>query len=189
MRRGFKSHAERLAVEQRGEMGYSVMAALDPRELAEYLAIPVLTFSECAASAKLGGSFSLALRQLREHVSAITIFDGYRRVIVHNHQNAPTRQAADLTHEIAHALLEHEPVELNDPQYYPERRNEQEDEADFLAGALLIPRDGALQLIRDGISEQAVAEHYGVSFVLARWRIRGTGIYRQLDNTRKRRSI
>jgi Zn-dependent peptidase ImmA (M78 family) len=51
-----------------------------------------------------------------------------------------------------------------------------EAEADFLAGTLLVPRDGALALYKRKLPLASIAERYGVSEQLCRWRINETGI-------------
>lgn len=57
---------------------------------------------------------------------------------------------------------------------------EQEDEADWLASALLIPRDALHALRRSGQSSDEIASYFGVSKPLAEWRIRMTGVDTQL---------
>lgn len=42
-------------------------------------------------------------------LSALTVFDGARRLIVHNEQHSAPRQASDICHEQSHGLLLHEP--------------------------------------------------------------------------------
>jgi|SRR5215469_3379281 len=46
--------------------------------------------------------------------SAVTVFCGHKRYIIHNENNHPNRQASDLAHEISHTLLEHLPAPISD---------------------------------------------------------------------------
>ena len=56
----------------------------------------------------------------------------------------------------------------------------QEDEADWLAGAILVPREGALRWLADGGSMTGGAVHFGVSAQLFSWRANHTGVVTQL---------
>lgn len=55
-----------------------------------------------------------------------------------------------------------------------------EEEADWLAGYMLLPRDGLWSHCNAGLDAEAVADHYGVSRQLAIWKIGVTGVKRQL---------
>ena len=56
---------------------------------------------------------------------------------------------------------------------------EQEEEADWLAGALLLPRSGLLSVYRRTSSSEAIGHIFGVSTKLVDWRLRMTGILMQ----------
>ena len=60
-----------------------------------------------------------------------------------------------------------------------------EDEATWLGGALLVPRDGALNLVRRGIELPSIARNFGVSEALCRWRINETGVAQQIRRLSK----
>lgn len=60
-----------------------------------------------------------------------------------------------------------------------------EQEANWLGAALLVPRDGALELARGGATPVEISAHYGVSELLGTWRVAQTGIYQQLERTRR----
>jgi hypothetical protein len=181
---GFKTEAEVLATEQRRELGLEVTDRFDPFALADHLAIPVISFAECAR--RMGGSSSSVshVGLLHKHVSAVTAFRGRRRIILFNDSSVPARRRSDLSHELSHTLLEHPPTLLHDPARY-QPNADLEDEAEFLGGALLVPRAGALELMAKGMSTSDVADHYGVSLQMARWRVRGTGIVKQLERRRR----
>ena len=50
-----------------------------------------------------------------------------------------------------------------------------EDEANWLSGALLVPEEGALMVVRRGWSLAEAAEHYGVTEQMVRFRVNVTG--------------
>lgn len=181
LRRGFKAEAERIAAEIRAELNLSLDDRLDPLSLARHLCIPVLEIGDLAA---LSSNPSLGDYFLIEDVdclSALTLFDGTKRTIIHNESHAPTRQVSNLAHEISHCLLEHVPEPLVHPDGRRCWNEEVEAEATWLAGALLVPRAGALKLARSGFGEEVIARHFGVSTSLCRWRMNETGITSQLQ--------
>jgi hypothetical protein len=184
VRRGFKTEAEAISLEKRGELKLEPVDPLDPFELAERLAIPVVSFDDCGDFAGLDRHARAVLSALSDRVCALTACVGHARVIIYDDRNARTRQVSDIAHELSHTLLEHEPTPIDHPECYFERDVEIEEEANILAGALLVPREGALALARGGMSDEDLAAHYGVSIAMARWRSGMTGIRLQVQRGR-----
>jgi len=110
-RRGFKAEAEQIAQEVRADLGSSLRDRLDPLRLAHELDIPVWPLSRLPTAIPHLDDIADAVAYLsltdRAALSAVTVFSGTARVIVHNDAHAPARQASNLTHELAHALLLH----------------------------------------------------------------------------------
>jgi hypothetical protein len=183
LRRGFKTEATNVARDTRAELGLGPVAPLDPRVLAEYLAIPIVPLSDFAAD------IPAAVRYFRGRgdgeFSAATIFAGTERLIVHNDAHAPGRQANDLAHELSHALLFHEPKPELNALGCRDWDGDAEDEANFLAGVLLVPEEVTIAVVRRGLSLEAAAEAYGVSRPLMRWRINATGARVRVARARK----
>lgn len=183
-RRGFKAEAERIALEVRGELKLETTDPLDAFELAAHLEIPVYGLRELrrfSANPVFVGLFS-GLEQ--DSFSAVTVFVGIRRIIIHNETHAPTRQLSNLAHEISHCLLEHAPTPINSSGCRHWEKDV-EDEASWLGAALLVPRGGALQLALEGLGVSEIAATFGVSEALCRWRIAQTGIASQLQRRRR----
>jgi Zn-dependent peptidase ImmA (M78 family) len=180
LRRGFKAEAERIASEIRTELSLNSTSRLDPHSLAAHLEIPVLKIRDCARLAEDSTSLKHLTHVDPDSFSAITVFIGTRRYIIHNEAHAPTRQANDIVHEIAHCLLEHPPSPVTDHRGCRCWNKTLEDEANWLAGALLVPREGALALARSGLTLEQIATNLGVSEQLCRWRIHQTGVAHQL---------
>lgn len=172
-RRGFKSEANATAREIREELGLTARDRLDPLSLANYLEVPVVPLSD------YGQDAPFALRHFSkvevEAFSAGTIFDGPRRTIVHNDSHSPGRQASNLTHELGHALLLHDPTPALDDRGCRLWNQNIEDEAQWLAGALLITEDAALWIARGGASISQAAVHFGVSEPMITYRLNVTG--------------
>ena len=172
LRRGFKADAERVAAEVRRDMGLTNLECLDPFRLATFLDIPVLALSSlCRTHPKIG----YLLHIEPDVFSAVTVFSGTRRVIVHNDGHALTRQASNLAHEIAHSLLFHPPTPPLDDRGSRLWNQDIEDEASWLGGALLIPLQAALSVAYKRWSEEETARHFGVSSQMVRFRINATG--------------
>ena len=174
-RRGFKTQAERLSMELRAELRLGAMERLDPRALAQHLAIPVVDPSDLRASGASAAAVYHFQRVATDVVSAFTVVDGFKRLIVINDAHAPTRQASDLAHELSHVVLEHEPhqgVIQNGCRVWDDSM---EAEANWLGGALLVPRDAALHVARQGLAINEAAIDFGVSEQMMRWRLDHTG--------------
>jgi len=107
LRRGFKAEANSTADEVRGELGLGFLDPLDPLHLAAHLVIPVLGLSELTGAAQ-GVEYLTHVEP--SAFSAITVFRGRRRLIVHNDEHALGRRNSNVTHELAHGLLLHPPT-------------------------------------------------------------------------------
>ena len=183
LRRGFKSEAAALGREIRDEMGLDTMDPLDPHQLALHLDIPILPLSAFAGT--LAGARHF-LSTEREALSALTVFDGHRRTIVHNDSHSKARQNSNLMHELSHGLLLHEPAPALDSLTGCRNWNDlNEEEADWLAGELLITSDMALAVARGQISAWDARKSYGVSERMLRWRVNITGAARRVQRQRR----
>ncbi|WP_371878748.1 ImmA/IrrE family metallo-endopeptidase [Conexibacter sp. DBS9H8] len=105
-------------------------------------------------------------------------FIGTRRVVVHNDAHAITRQRADLSHELAHAILLHQPHPAI-AGVPPRFDREQEDEARWLGGVLLVLDDFCVACARRGIDIPDAAARMGISEQLMRWRFNMSGARRR----------
>jgi hypothetical protein len=178
-RYGFKTEAECFAISLRAELGLTVADRLDCVALAAHLEIPVMPLQDLrqhGADAK-----NIAhLMGSRSGFSAMTICAGTRKLIVYNPRHPMTRRANSLAHEISHVLLEHPPAPALGAGGCRNWDRQLEDEADWQAAALLVPRDGAFSWLRAGGDLGDGAEHFGVSVALFRWRANMTGVTKQL---------
>lgn len=172
-RRGFKSEANATAREIREELRLTERDRLDPFLLATHLGVPILPLSDFSGDAPFAhqhfGEVEVGT------FSAATVFDGPRRTIVHNDSHSPGRQASNLTHELGHALLLHEPTPTLDDRGCRLWNENIENEAQWLAGALLVTEDAALWIARGGATVAAAALHLGVSEQMVIYRLNVTG--------------
>jgi Zn-dependent peptidase ImmA (M78 family) len=183
LRRGFKSEANATARGIRTEMGLSPMAPLDPRALAEHLAIPVLTLSSMGEDAPYAVHHFSSVSPAE--FSAMTVFCGTRRVIVYNDSHSNGRQASDIAHELSHGILLHPPRPALDAKGCRHWNDDVEDEAEWLSGALLISEEAALSIARRRLPLDQAATFYGVSQQMVRWRLGTTGAQKRLARTRQ----
>jgi hypothetical protein len=175
LRRGFKAEADRLAVLMRKELGVAPTSALDPRKLAAHLEIPVSDFSAAIAA---NPRIEPLLGSARGAISALTVYAGFRRGIWVNDCHDPGRQNSSISHELSHALLLHTPGPALDSFGCRHWNGDIEDEADWLAGFLLIPNDAARAIVRYRMSDEAAAAKYGVSKQMLTWRLNMSGARR-----------
>ena len=130
------------------------------------------------------GLSDVSLRQLTsidpEGWSAVTLKVLNTRLVIVNSAHTPARQRSSLAHEFAHLILEHEPGRIDVSKkghlLLSSYEKEQEEEAEWLSGALLVPRAGLVRLFRSSQDDHALAGRFGVSESLIQWRLRMTGI-------------
>jgi len=181
LRRGFKTEAENRSIAARRSLKLASGAPLDPWTYADHLKVVVLDFDNLDLSPS-------CVRQLihgdPESWSAMTLKIGNVFGIVVNPAHQPTRQRSDLMHELAHIELQHVParVEVSKSGFLllSDYSEEQEQEADWLGAALLVPREGLMRLRRQQKPVSEIAQHFGVSNVLCEWRLRMTGVDTQI---------
>ena len=182
LRRGFKTEVEALVKEVRAELELAKLDRLDPHQLACHLEIPVVALSD------LSEDLSGAQRFLsvdREAFSAVTVFSGHRRMIVHNDSHSPARQNSNLTHELSHGLLLHEPAPALDSFTGCRNWNDtNEAEANWLGGVLLVNNDMALAVARGRLTRKQARERFGVSEDMLRWRLDMTGANKRVARER-----
>ena len=179
MRRGFKTEANAVAHEVRAELSLSRTSPLDVWRLAEHLEIPVIALSSFHRAAP--DAARLFLNGGQGMFSGVTVFRGPRRAIVYNDAHAPGRQANDVGHELSHGLLLHAPTAAIDGRGCRVWDGEAEAEANWLSGALLVPEEAAIQIVRRGWSMREAAARYGVTPKMIQYRINVTAARRRVQ--------
>jgi IrrE N-terminal-like domain len=184
-RRGFKTWCENAAKGFRRDLRLPLNSPLDPRLLAEHLKILVWTPQDVASRTNLDPRH---LKQLLVHDSsswsAVTLILPRHKLIIVNSEHAPVRQNSDIMHELAHLILEHPPARVDMTSHglmiLDTYNKTQEEEANWLAGALLVPRDGLLQVLSRNSRDDHAASHFCVSTKMLAMRRQLTGIDVQL---------
>lgn len=181
-RRGFKTEANSLTADVRIELGLGMFDPLDPHALAAWLEIPIVRLSEFADQAP---AVKHLLEVEQEVFSAVTVFAGSRRTIVHNDAHAPTRQCSNLTHELAHGLLQHPPTPALDNTGCRHWDQDIEDQASWLSGALLVSEPATIAIAKGRWTVASAADHFGVSPAMIRFRLNATGAPRRVQRSRR----
>lgn len=103
-------------------------------------------------------------------------------LIMYNPTHSPARHQADLMHECSHVLLKHPMVGFSPETGLPVRDVRHEDEAIYLGGCLQIPRLGLSWAVQYGYTCMQVAQHFGASEDMVRFRSNMTRIHFRLSS-------
>ena len=178
LRRGFKSEAERIARRVRANLGVSAAHSVTPELVAGLLGIEIRAGDELIPREQFielekaqPGSFSACTLQPSTN----------RVVVVYNPLSASSRRQSDLAHELAHTLLDHElsRIERLGDVTFLSCDQTQEEEAAWLSGCLLLPRELLLAEVGRGAGATEIARKCGVSEDMAQYRLNVTGVARQ----------
>lgn len=173
LRRGFKTEANKYSREFREEMGLKPYEPLCPWGLSDLLGIPIIPLSEFMNDCPTETHY---LTQIdRECFSAVTVFQGHRRLIVHNDSHHPRRQASNIAHELSHGILQHPPTEPFNEHGCRNFNQAIEEEANWLGPALLISEEAALHIIKTGMSIDEAVNVYRATDDVINMRINVTG--------------
>jgi Zn-dependent peptidase ImmA (M78 family) len=183
VRRGFKSEAERRATEIRERLGCGDNDPVPLDALASDLGVRMVSADKLVPIEQLE-----ELRELQADAFSAATFrlsDG-RRIVVYNPLHSPGRTRSNQAHELAHIALGHtlRTVEKVGDQPFVTCDVEQEEEADWMGGCLLLPRPVLLRAAYDGKTAAQIAEEHGTSETMARFRLNASGVLVQVGRAR-----
>jgi hypothetical protein len=184
--RGFKTWAERMSISIRHELGLYPTDPLPPQSLADHLGVILWTPKNVPGLPE--EIMNRLLRTDPRGWSAVSIQVEKTRLIIFNPTTSKGRQTNDITHELAHILLEHPPTTvILSADFNIAMRTfdqKQEDEANWLAGCLLLPREALVFARQRKWTNEMIAEKYNVSRTLATYRTNMTGVNLQFSRGR-----
>ena len=170
-----------MAVAARKALGLDAIAPLNPAQYAAHIGVHILTLEE------LGLSDS-ARRQLLEvdsrSWSGMAIRESGLTGVFVNPTHPPERRASTMMHELSHVVLKHVPIRVDVSSagilLVSEYSEDDEEEANWLSGALLLPREALKHYRGKGWQPARIKMHFGVSDDMYTWRIRMTGVEVQM---------
>lgn len=184
MKRGFKAEAERLAAELRAGLGKPSHEPIDLQSIARHLDVDIVRADELIALSRLE-----ELQEVQpDAFSAATFKIGNGKlVVVYNPLHSVGRTNSNVAHELAHILLSHDVrnIEIVGKYKFLTCDSEQEEEADWLAGCLLLPRDLLYAEARRGLGAAEIAQKFKTSEPMARFRLNASGVLVQLARQRR----
>jgi len=174
-----------MAAAAREALGLSAIAPLKPEQYATHVGVEILTIDEMGLSEE---SRCQLLEVDKGSWSGMAIRESGLIGVLVNPTHSPERQASTMMHELSHVVLKHVPVRVDVSSagilLVSEYSEDDEEEANWLSGALLLPRD-ALKHYRDkNWSPTKIMAHFGVSQDMYNWRIRMTGVDVQMRRSR-----
>ncbi|MYJ25485.1 MAG: ImmA/IrrE family metallo-endopeptidase [Holophagales bacterium] len=187
LRRGFKAEAERLAKDIWDEMRLDPNDSMDALKLAEHLGCIVRSAKTLVDLAKLE-----ELYRIQEDAFFACTFElpRNRYAIVFNPLMSDRRRNSDVAHEVAHIVLGHSLSRLErlgDVAFLTYDKK-QEDEAAWLSGCLLLPRFALINDLRRRRNSATIAKGRTLSREMVDYRVRVTGVARQLAAAQRRRA-
>ena len=186
MERGFKSRSEEMSRSLRAELGLDQAAPLPAEQLASYLGVYLWSVEDLGLAP---ADVTQLVRSDPDSWSAITVSAADRDAIILNPSHRRGRYSSDVIHELAHLLLGHEPSTI----FFAGQENlalrgfnkAAEEEANWLAGALLLPRDALVRLRAQKRPKDVACDEFGVSRQMMDFRMRVTGVERQFSRKGK----
>jgi len=180
VQRGFKARCEKLAAKYRTELDLESTDPLCAWNFAKHLGVLVWTADQIPAlPAKTLTHLTVTDSS---SWSAATICSNDVNLVILNPAHKKGRTSYSLMHELSHIICGHHPARL-DPVYdtiiLQNYDKDQEDEADILAGTLLLPRIALEKAFGEGMAVTAIAKKYVASKELTTWRINMTGVAKQ----------
>lgn len=186
LRRGFKAEAERLAKDIWSAMGLSPNDRMDAVKLAKHVGCMVRPADALVDIAKLK-----ELYQIQDDAFFACTFalPNNRYAIVFNPLMSVRRRNSDVAHEVAHIVLGHRLSRLErlGNVAFLSGDKQQEDEAAWLSGCLLLPRFVLVHDLRKRRKADGIAKNRMLSMDMVNYRVRVTGVARQLAAERRRR--
>jgi len=170
-----------MAEEARASLGLTASAILDPWTYAEALGVAVIS----GDALDIPEPHRSQLFEIDSSSwSGLTLGHGDATLVVLNPSHPRVRQCSTLMHELSHVRLGHVPASVQVSEsgllLLSDYSEAQEEEADWLMGALLLPRSALLASRSRGLSAEQIAQNFRVSDELCRWRLRMTGVDAQM---------
>ncbi len=188
--RGFKSWCENISLQQRKKLGVESVDPLDPYHLACSMNIVVWKPEDIPDISS--SCLDVLLVDDPDSWSAITISISTKSAIVINSSHSVGRTGSNLMHELSHVILGHEAARVDVSKdnllLLSTYDKKQEDEANWLAGCMLLPREALVHIRRNNVTNAKVKKDYFVSEQMLNYRMRIMGVEKQFRNNQGRKN-
>ncbi|PBC69689.1 Zn-dependent peptidase ImmA (M78 family) [Streptomyces sp. TLI_235] len=178
---------EELALEVRAEIRLGSHERLDVYALAEEHGVPVYSIHHLDAHGCPSEAIMHFTSVRPDKWSAALVPVGHGCLILENSAHSLQRRRANVAHEMAHLLLEHE---FNNVLFTDggcslgTAGRTKENQAKALSAELLVPKGAAIRAARNYRSDEEVAQHFDVSIEFARMRMNASGARRIAERSR-----
>lgn len=180
-RRGFKTWCENVSTQYRRNLNLRSDDPLDPSALARHLGVQLWRAEAVPGVDEV--SLRILLREDPDSWSAITLYVGTKSVVIVNSTHSGARQASDIMHELAHIILAHKPARMDVTEdgimILSSFAALQEQEAAWLSGCLLLPREALVAIVRSRLDSLTATSRYGVSADMLQYRRSVTAVDQQ----------
>lgn len=184
--RGFKTWCENVSKQYRKNFSILPADPLNAFKLAESLKITVSYANQIPDLDP--NSLRILIEEDSSSWSAATLSVNSEYLIILNPTHSKARTSSNLMHELAHIIIGHEPARVDVTEDNILLLNtydqNQEEQADWLCGCLLLPREALLKIKRNRIIDSKASELYGVSADMLKYRMNITGVNNQLKRVR-----
>lgn len=183
-KRGFKSNADKKAIELRKALNLDEHSPLCAFDLCNHLNIPIKEPSDIPGLTP--DKIEELLVNGSKHWSAASIpLDDNKYWIIHNPVHSSSRQQSNIMHELAHIICGHK---ISDDKlatglsgFLRNHDDEQEEEANWLGACLQLPKSLLLWALKRKMSHEQIAEYCNASLEMVRYRINITGVSKQIQ--------
>ena len=177
-KRGFKTWCETTSLLLRKRLDLQPAEPLDAWQLSKYLGVEIWNPADIPDFDP--ESLAVLVEEDPESWSAITISTGSKDVIILNPTHSGGRPASDLMHELSHIIIGHIAARVDVSEdgllLLSTFDRNQEEEAKWLCGSLLLPRPALLLIRRMSWDWKVAAKRYGTSEQMVRFRMNVLGL-------------
>ena len=179
MKRGFKTQAEKQAIEVRQSLSLRPWERLPAARLAQELNVEVIEPGRVDGLTQ--DQLQVLLQTRSEEWSAVTLLtEEGTHLVIENPSHSTKRKEATLLHELAHILRKHRPAAFSSIEglgvVIRGYDQEQEDEADFLGRCLHLPKPLLNFCLNRSYTAEQISDYAHASVELVKFRLNISGV-------------
>ena len=180
LKRGFKSKAEKLAIDYREKLGIQVWSPMCAFKLAKYLNVAVYNAIDILPNSNELQMLCGEIGKVSEWSALTMVTEKQNKIIIHNPYHTSARQQSNVMHELAHIICEHkrsyDDYNFNIPFGMRIFDKEQEEEANCLGSTLQIAKPGLFWAKKRNLTYEQIALHFNASVEMVKYRMSISGV-------------